>query len=189
MPIEPLAVEILDFWFAGSGEPRDVWFRKDPAFDAIIRERFADAVEAAIDGAYESWTAEPRGALACVLLLDQFTRNIYRGTPRAFAGDRRALAIAQRVVAAGEDVTLAPYERAFLYLPYEHSEDTAVHDQSIAVFSRLRDETGLDGPLEWAEKHAVIVRRFGRYPHRNAILGRTSTPEETAFLEGPNSGF
>ncbi len=187
--MNPLAIEILDFWFGPTKEARDVWFRKDPAFDATIRARFADAVTAAIGGDYESWTQEPRGALACVLLLDQFTRNIYRDTPRAFAGDGRALAIAQQMVASGQDKTLAPYERAFLYLPYEHSEDPAVHDQSMVIFTRLRDDTGLEGPLEWAEKHAAIVRRFGRYPHRNAILGRTSTPEEIAFLQGPNSRF
>lgn len=187
--MDALAADILDFWLGSGNEERDVWFRKDPAFDATIRERFGSAVDDAIGGAFETWTDEPRGALAVVLLLDQFTRNIYRDTPRAFAGDQRALSIAQRVVAAKGDSALKPHERIFLYLPFEHCEDREVQDQSIALFTRLRDETGLDGQLEWAEKHAAIIRRFGRYPHRNAILGRVSTLEETAFLEGPGSRF
>src|SRR5262249_43076144 len=138
---------------------------------------------------YESWLIEPHGALACVLLLDQFTRNIHRGTPEAFAGDGRALGIAQRVVTSGEDGQLKRHERSFLYLPYEHSEDPEVQEQSIPLFTRLRDETGLTGPLEWALKHAAVIRRFGRFPHRNAILGRPSTAEEIAFLAGPGSRF
>jgi uncharacterized protein (DUF924 family) len=124
-----------------------------------------------------------------VLLLDQFTRNIYRDTPRAFAGDARALAIAQATVDAGEDAALDKYERWFLYMPYEHAEDPAAQQQSIALFTRLRDESGLDGQLEWAKKHAAIIRRFGRFPHRNAILGRPSTDDEIAFLQGPGSRF
>ena len=188
-PMNSLAFDVLAFWFGTSAEARDVWFRKDAAFDAAIRDRFGAAVDAAIDGAFEEWCDEPRGAVACVLLLDQFTRNIYRDTPRAFAGDARALAIAQATVDAGEDTALDKYERWFLYMPYEHAEDPAAQQRSIALFTRLRDESGLDGQLEWAEKHAAIIRRFGRFPHRNAILGRPSTDDEIAFLQGPGSRF
>jgi uncharacterized protein (DUF924 family) len=187
--MDALAADILDFWLGSGDAERDVWFRKDSAFDATIRERFGSAVDAAIGGAFGTWIDEPRGALALVLLLDQFTRNIYRDTPQAFAGDKRALSIAQRAVAARHDEALKPHERIFLYLPFEHSEEREVQEQSIALFTRLRDETGLGGQLEWAEKHAAIIRRFGRYPHRNAILGRVSTPEEIAFLAGPGSRF
>jgi uncharacterized protein (DUF924 family) len=187
--MDALAAEILAFWFGPVGQMRDVWFRKDAVFDATIRARFGTAVDAAIDGAFAQWTDEPRGALACVLLLDQFTRNIYRGTRRAFAGDARALAIAQASVDAGGDAALGPYERSFLYLPFEHAEDPAAQQRMIALTTRLRDETGLTGPLEWAEKHGAIIRRFGRFPHRNAILGRPSTDDEIAFLQGPGSRF
>jgi len=185
-----LAQRILDFWF---GPPphaaRDVWFRKDPLFDATIRAQFGDAVGAALGGGYAGWTVQAHGALARVLLLDQFTRNIYRDTPHAFAGDALALATAAAAVDAGQDRDLDRFERSFLYLPFEHAEDVAMQARSVALFARLKDETGEVSALEWAEKHAAIVRRFGRYPHRNAILGRPSTPEELAFLQEPGSRF
>jgi len=184
-----LAADILHFWFGSDDETRDVWFRKDPAFDASVSARFGKVVDAAIGGAFEDWLGDPHTALACVLLLDQFTRNVYRDTPKAFAGDSRALAIASTVVDTGQDALLTPNQRSFLYMPFEHSEDPASQQRSITLFTRLRDETGLAGPLEWAEKHAAVIRRFGRYPHRNAILGRPSTDEEIAFLSGPNSRF
>jgi uncharacterized protein (DUF924 family) len=189
-PVDPLAGDILAFWFGPAPHvERAEWFRKDDAFDATIRARFGPAVEAAIDGAYADWMATPHGALARILLTDQFTRNIFRGTPRAFAGDPVALATAMQVVAAGHDRALAPLERWFLYLPYEHSESADVQILSLALFQGLADETGKRDALVWAERHAVIVRRFGRYPHRNAILGRESTPEEIAFLREPGSSF
>jgi len=181
--------DILSFWFGDGSAPRDVWFRKDPAFDATIAARFGDAVEHALAGDYAEWADAPRGALALVLLLDQFPRNIHRDTPRAFAGDARALAIATAAVDAGYDMSLTPNERSFLYLPFEHAEDAAAQERSIGLFSRLARETGLTSPLDWAERHAAIIRRFGRYPHRNAILGRASTADEIAFLEGPGSRF
>jgi uncharacterized protein (DUF924 family) len=188
--MDPLACAILDFWF---GPPphaaRDVWFRKNPAFDAEIRDRFGVAVAAALAGGHEGWTATPRGALARVLLLDQFTRNIHRDTPLAFAGDPVALATANAVVAAGADRDLDRFERWFLYLPFEHSEDAAVQERSLELFGALAAETGDAGALEWARKHAAVIRRFGRYPHRNAILGRASTADEIAFLATPGSGF
>lgn len=188
--MDPLAAAILEFWFGPRPHAsRDAWFRKDPAFDETIRTRFGRAVAAALDGAYADWSAQPRSALARVLLLDQFTRNIHRDTPRAFAGDAAALATAVAVVASDGDRTLDPFERWFLYLPFEHSEDPAMQDRSLTLFAALAADTGDRGPLEWAQKHAAVIRRFGRYPHRNAVLGRPSTPEELRFLAEPGSRF
>jgi uncharacterized protein (DUF924 family) len=190
MPTEPLVREILTFWF---GEPplveRDVWFRKDSAFDATIRARFGDAIAAARAGAFGEWCHDPHGALARVIVLDQFTRNVYRGTAEAFSGDERALATADDALAKGFDRTLAPVERWFLYMPFVHSEDRAMQERAVAVFSALAMETDLASPLGWAKRHADVIRRFGRFPHRNAILGRTSTPEEIAFLATQGSTF
>jgi uncharacterized protein (DUF924 family) len=190
MPLPPLAHEVLEFWF---GPPplasRDVWFRKDPTFDATIRERFLDAIAAARAGAYGEWCAESHGALARVVLLDQFTRNAFRDTPDAFSGDERALATADDAIAKGFDRALASLERTFLYLPFEHSEDVAMQERSLALFGAVARETDDWSQFEWAERHARIIRRFGRFPHRNAILGRPSTPEEIAFLNTPGSGF
>lgn len=185
-----LCQRILDFWFGPAPHAaRDEWFRKDATFDATIRAHFGDAVAAALGGAYGDWTETPRGALARVLLLDQFTRNIFRDTQHAFAGDPLALATAVAAVDVGHDRALDMYERWFLYLPFEHAEDRTMQDRSLSLFARLRDETGEASALEWARKHAAIVRRFGRYPHRNAILGRASTPEEIVFLQEPGSRF
>jgi len=185
-----LAAGVHGFWF---GVPplatRDVWFRKDAAFDASIKARFGTAMAAALAGAFGEWTATPRGALARILLLDQFTRNAFRDTPAAFAGDARALATAEDALARGHDRALEPLERWFMYLPFEHAEDRAAQARSLALFGALADETGLASPLDWAHRHAAVVERFGRYPHRNAILGRESTPEEIAFLATPGSGF
>jgi len=198
--------DILEFWFgpsrglAESAAPgaastavpaptaRQAWFRKDPAFDDAIRTRFGGAVEAALAGAHADWT-DPAGALARVLLLDQFTRNLFRDTPRAFAGDALALATAKAAIAAGHERALDRFGRWFLYLPFEHSEDAVMQDRSLALFGALAAATGDRAPLEWAEKHAAVVRRFGRYPHRNAILGRASTADEEAFLREPGSRF
>ena len=186
----PLAREILDFWF---GPPphaaRAEWFRKDPSFDAAIAARFGAAIEAALTGAFRDWHSATRAALARVLLLDQFTRNAFRDTPRAFAGDAEALATAIAIVDAGLDRALDAFERWFLYLPFEHAENATMQQRSIELFTRLADDTGDRAALEWAAKHAAVVRRFGRYPHRNAILGRASTPEEVAFLQEPGSRF
>ena len=189
----PLRDEILDFWFGppdspGFGESRAEWFGKDAAFDSAVRARFGSAIDLALSGGFADW-ADPRGNLARVLLLDQFTRNSYRDTPRAFAGDELALSLAQQAVARGDDGSLIPVERWFLYLPFEHAESMVVQQQSVALYTRLASETGLADPLVWAERHAAVIRRFGRYPHRNVILGRASTPEEIAFLATPGSSF
>ncbi len=186
----PLAREILDFWFGPQPHAaRSEWFRKDAAFDAAIVTSFGATIASALLGAFDDWRSEPRGALANVLVLDQFTRNAFRDTPRAFAGDAQALATAIAAVDAGLDGVLDTYERWFLYMPFEHAEDLTMQERSIALFARLAQDTGDPAPLEWARKHAAVVRRFGRYPHRNAILGRASTPEEIAFLSEPGSSF
>jgi len=184
---------VLDFWFGapqspGYGTERDAWFRKDPAFDSELRARFGAGVDAALAGAFDGWR-EPRATLAGVLLLDQFTRNAYRGTPRAFAGDPLALALARGAVARGVDQQLRPVERWFLFMPFVHAESMDAQDASLALFTRLADETGLNAPLPWATRHADVIRRFGRFPHRNEILGRASSPEETQFLTAPGSRF
>ena len=185
-----LAQAILAFWFGPAPHAaRAEWFRKDPVFVASIRARFGEAIDAAIAGGYRDWIAEPRSALARVLLLDQFPRNVHRDTACAFAGDGEALATAIAAVDAGFDAGLDVFERQFLYLPFEHSEDPAMHERALARFARLADHGGPSGALEWARRHAAVIGRFGRYPHRNAVLGRASTPEEIAFLREPGSRF
>jgi uncharacterized protein (DUF924 family) len=179
------AREVLAFWFGPAEERRAEWFRKDDAFDAQIRERFGALVEQALAGALRDWDGTVDGALARVLLLDQFTRNIFRGTPRAFAGDALALDGARTVVARGDDLRLSPLQRVFVYLPFEHAEDRATQSESMRLFETLGDPDFLD----YARRHAAIVERFGRFPHRNAILGRASTAEEVEFLKEPGSGF
>ncbi len=188
------AREVLDFWFGepgtpGHGEPRAQWFRKDAAFDDEIRRRFLALHASAALGECEAWAGEPRGLLALVVVLDQFSRNLYRGDARAFSQDAQALACAERMLAEGWDAGLLPVERQFCYLPFEHAEDLARQDRSVALFAALEAFPQTRGLAEWAEKHRVIVRRFGRFPHRNAALGRESTPEETAFLREPGSSF
>ena len=190
----PLVRQILDFWFGARdtedfGKERRLWFLKDTAVDDEIRAQFGAAVATAVAGGYGEWCTHAEGALARVLLLDQFTRNIHRDTADAFAGDARALATAEDAVARGLDHSLDPHGRWFLYMPFEHAENRAAQERSLALFGALAAETGLDSPLEWARKHADVIFRFGRYPHRNAMVGRVSTPEELAFLGQPGSRF
>jgi uncharacterized protein (DUF924 family) len=193
---------VLDFWFlpdvagagAGAATPgsfptRREWFHKDAAFDAVIRNRFADLIAQALAGGLGEWCDTPRGALARVLVLDQFTRNAYRDTPQSFAGDARARATAHDAIVRSHDRALTPVERWFLYMPFEHSESLADQERSLALFGALAQETGLTEPLGWAERHAQVIRLFGRFPHRNAILGRASSPEEIEFLRSPGSRF
>ncbi len=185
---------VLDFWFgapgtAKYGRPREFWFRKSVATDQVIRERFAPAVEAALQGGLRHWVDDgARGALAVILLLDQFTRNLFRDSARAFAGDAAALAIARDLVATGGDARLAPVERWFAYMPFEHSESMADQRESLRLFGALA-ALGLAEPLAWAQKHFEVIERFGRYPHRNEVLGRNSTAEEIEFLRQPGSRF
>lgn len=185
---------VLDYWFGtpgspGHGQARDLWFVKSDATDAQIRARFLPAIEAALAGGFEDWRATPRGTLALVLVLDQFTRNVFRGTPRSFAGDARALALSQSLVAAGDDRRLAPLERWFAYMPFEHAESLAMQDEAVRLFRSLAEDAGLAEPLDWALKHHAVIARFGRFPHRNEVLGRPSTAEERHFLTQRGSRF
>ena len=182
--------DILDFWFGASdaatrGRPRREWFRKDDAFDAAIRERFLAGYEAAAAHHLSAWEDTPYAALALVIVLDQFPRNMFRGEPRAFATDARALTVARRLVDRGFDRHYLVSERSFAYLPFEHAEDAAAQRRALALFEALGEPGGLD----YARRHQEIIARFGRFPHRNAILGRPSAPEEVEFLRQPGSGF
>ena len=182
---------VLDFWFQPAGGYRPEWFRKDESFDAAIRERFAAEVDTAL-ASTSPGAADDTGLLARILLLDQFTRNIFRGTPRAFAGDAQALALATQLVSSGRDKNLNPWQRWFAYLPFEHSESLIDQERSVALYAALAREMqapAFDSALDYAEKHRVIIARFGRFPHRNAILGRESSAEESEFLKQPGSSF
>jgi uncharacterized protein (DUF924 family) len=180
----------LAFWFGppGSGFRPD-WFRKDAAFDAAIRTQFLSTYERAARGELDTWSESADGALALVLVLDQFPRNVFRDDARAFATDAHARRIASNAIAHGFDRALTPLQRMFLYLPFEHSEDLADQERSVALFESIDDASVRDAVLEYAWKHRDIIRRFGRFPHRNRVLGRTSTPAEVAFLEEPGSSF
>lgn len=175
--------EILAFWFAEAGS--ESWFDTAPEFDALIRLRFGATSEAALTGDLDHWAATPDGALALCLVLDQFPRNIWRGTPRAFAADPKACAVAAAAIAAGHDRAVPPERRPFFYLPFEHSEDLADQERCMALMATLADPELQD----YARRHRDIVARFGRFPHRNGILGRASTAEELAFLSEPGSSF
>lgn len=174
---------VLDFWFRESTPAQ--WFASDPSFDAEIRARFADTLGRALRGELSAWRATPRGRLAEVLVLDQFTRNLGRGSSAAFAGDGVALVLAQEAVAGGALATLDAIECTFLLMPYMHSESPAVHVDA----ERLFREHAPAGNHDYELRHKAIVDRFGRYPHRNAVLGRESTAEELAFLQLPGSSF
>lgn len=186
---------VLDFWFgapdtAEFGSARKAWFTKDAAFDAQVRERFGALVERALRGELDAWADAPRSALAQILLLDQFTRNAFRGTSRSFAGDARALAAASRMVGRRQDEALPPFMRGFVYLPFEHAEGMAMQDEAIRLFNRLASEAPEHADmLDYAHRHRAVIERFGRFPHRNEILGRQSTAEEIAFVQQPGSGF
>jgi uncharacterized protein (DUF924 family)/diadenosine tetraphosphate (Ap4A) HIT family hydrolase len=187
---------ILDFWFGpgqGPSAPNYVkrWFAQDAEFDGLIRHRFEKFMEAALQGGLASWESSPRGRLALILLLDQFTRNLGRHTAAAFAGDERAQRLAREMVDQGIDQTLTPDQRVFAYLPFEHGESAEWQALSLKMYEDLARQAGPDyqNYLEFARKHAVIIERFGRYPHRNQALGRQNTPEEAEFLSGPDSTF
>ena len=181
---------VLEFWFGTPrGASRGEWFRKDAKFDAEIRERFGQVHAAAAARKLEDWRGERESMLALIVVLDQFSRNLFRDDPRAFAQDAHARECAREALARGDDRRSLPVERLFLYLPFEHSEDAADQDLSVRLMSQLDAFEETRGISEWADKHKVIVDRFGRFPHRNACLGRASTPEEIEFLKQPGSGF
>jgi uncharacterized protein (DUF924 family) len=192
--LPPPAVAVLEFWFGARaaatwGQDRPEWFRKDAAFDAQVRSRFGVLIDQALRGALAGWTA-PWGDLAHILVLDQFSRNAHRGNACAYAGDTLALDVAQRLVASGGDRELPPTQRSFVYMPFEHAEDLAVQGESVRLFRELAAvHPAAVRSRDFAERHRTVIARFGRFPHRNAILGRVSTPEEVAFLQLPGSGF
>jgi uncharacterized protein (DUF924 family) len=194
-PLEADAQAVLDFWFGRAddpehGQPRKRWFEKNDAFDAQIRERFGALIERALRGELAHWTATPLGALAQIVVLDQFTRNVFRGSARAFAGDALALSAARALVASGGYRTLNGVQRQFVFLPFEHAEDLAAQREALRLFGELeRDDPVVGDLVSWAQRHLDIIERFGRFPHRNAALGRASTAEEIEFLKQPGSGF
>lgn len=191
--LEIAARDVLDFWFGDHARAR--WFAKDPAFDAEIRARFGAAIAAAAAGALDAWAADRDGALALTILLDQLPRNVHRGSPRAFEADGHARRIAGGAIDRGLDRAAPLDRRPFFYLPFEHGESLADQDRAVELFSRWAAEHAgaaraeADEELGHALRHREIIRRFGRFPHRNAALGRASTPEELAFLAEPGSSY
>lgn len=174
---------VLHFWFEEIESKK--WWVKDPAFDQLIRERFGDLHAQAARGELFGWRKTAEGRLAEIIVLDQFSRNMFRDTPTAFAQDALALVLAQEAVSAGADKALSEAKCSFLYMPFMHSESLVVHELAVELFS----QPGLEGNLDFEMKHKVIIEKFGRYPHRNGILGRESTAEEVEFLKLPGSGF
>lgn len=174
---------VLDFWF-NTLTPAQ-WFAKSAPLDEQIREQFSALLQQAATCELWQWRSEARGRLAEIIVLDQFSRNIFRDTPRAFQQDPLALALAQEAVAQGADQTLTSVERSFLYMPYMHSESPSIHERAVELFN----QPGLENNLDFEYKHKAIIDRFGRYPHRNAILERASSAEEIEFLKQPGSAF
>ena len=177
------AEAVLRFWFVEL-EPRD-WWRKDPELDQRIASRFGALLETAASGALAAWRGTARGRLAEIIVLDQFTRNIHRGSAQAFANDALALRLAEEAVATGAALELPVEERRFFYMPYMHSESAAVHETAMRLFAT----PGLEKNLDFERRHKAVIDRFGRFPHRNALLGRESTVEEIEFLKQPGSSF
>jgi len=191
--------DVLHFWLGAPGDPplRNMkrWYTKDEAFDDECRERFQALLEAGSRGVLDEWKKTPQGRLALVVLFDQLSRNVYRDTPRAFAQDALARDVALDSIAKGDENVFSLIERCFLYMPLMHAEDVGLQHQSVASFNRIAGrgegevKKFLESGLDYAKKHEEIVERFGRFPHRNAILGRASTKEEEAFLKQPGSSF
>lgn len=185
---------ILEFWFgnptdADYGESRKVWFIKNLEFDQEVRSRFLNDYQQAASGQLNHWKVSPQGCLALIILLDQFPRNMFRGQPQAFATDPQALIYAKYTVAQGFDKELLPIQRQFIYLPFEHSENLANQHQCIELFSTLKDYPECASCIDYAHRHFKVIETFGRFPHRNEILGRKTTPEEKEFLKQPGSSF
>ena len=189
----PLAQEVLAFWFADAQAAH--WFARSAAFDAQIRLRFDATVDAASAGRLDDWARTPGGWLALLLVLDQFRRNLYRRDARAWAADDHALALALAGIARGDDQQLPPLQRAFAYMPLEHAEDLAIQEQCVGLFETVCESSApeqrihLHGFLDYAYRHRQVIERFGRFPHRNAALGRTSTSAELAYRAKPGVGF
>lgn len=199
---DPRVDDVLAFWFGRAESDAGIlasrgarWFARDAEFDAAIRERFAPLREEAVRGRLDAWLDTPRGRLALILLVDQFSRNLFRGDVRAFEHDPLARRWSLDGIRAGDDRALRAIERVFFYLPLEHSESLADQQRAVDLFANLRDEApaallgNFAGFLDYAQRHHDVIARFGRFPHRNGVLGRTSTPEEAAYLAQPGSGF
>jgi uncharacterized protein (DUF924 family) len=185
---------ILQFWFgkpdeADYGKSRKVWFTKNPEFDDEVRSRFLNVHNQAAAGELDDWKTTPQGCLALIILLDQFPRNMFRGQPQAFATDSQALAYARHAVTQGFDKELPKLQRWFVYLPFEHSENLADQRQCVELCEQLGDEPEMREAIDYAYRHLRVIERFGRFPHRNQILGRKTTPEEAEFLKQPGSSF
>lgn len=193
---------VLDCWFGAPGpatevvaRQRPLWFAKSAANDQIVAARFAETLVAAGQGDLDNWAASPRGRLALIVVLDQFPHHVHRGHGQSFAYDARSLALALNMIEHGEDARVTPIERVFVYLPLEHAESIEMQDRSVALYEKLVNEAAADerqlfeGFLDYARKHRDVVARFGRFPHRNELLGRPSTPEEIEFLKQPGSRF
>jgi uncharacterized protein (DUF924 family) len=190
--------DILQFWFGGDPDGADAgalvprWFGRDPGFDAQIETRFGATVDRALEGALDAWAGTPEGWLALLIALDQFPRNLFRGSARAFAGDARARELARRGLERGDDARLPALARVFAYLPLEHAEDAELQAHSVALFEALaesQDAPAFEQFADYARRHRDVVERFGRFPHRNAALGRESTDAERAYLAEPGAGF
>lgn len=183
---------ILDFWFGapdqpGYGRRREVWFKRDDGFDAEIRNNFMSDYGAAKTGVYDTWSSESQSCLALIILLDQFPRNMFRDSPDAYATDEKARTVARIAVAKKFDAVVLPIQRVFFYLPFEHSENLEDQDLSVALFNALPDDDGKSQTVSYADRHRDAIVRFGRFPHRNAVLGRASTPEELQYLKDNGS--
>ncbi|MGO4329220.1 DUF924 family protein [Cupriavidus sp. 2TAF22] len=190
------AQRVLDFWFGAPGSAqwnttRKAWFTKSASFDASVRAALLPLWEAVRAGAHDDWALTPLGACARIVVLDQVPRNVFRHDPRSFATDAQALQAARQVVASGADRLLpTPHHRLFCYMPFEHAESRADQAESVRLMRALRDDSeGKVDTVAWALKHQAVIGRFGRFPHRNAVLGRENTPEEAAFLREPGSSF
>lgn len=183
------ASEVLSFWFGTTLEMRKAWFTKDPAFDAEIRDRFLPLYEQVAAGQFDTWMNSAESCLALIIVLDQFPRNMFRGTPRSFATNPKALNIARWAIAQGLDQQLSPIQRFFFYLPLEHSENLDDQIESVRLYEQFRNLPELADTYDYAIRHHDVIKQFGRFPHRNSILDRPSTPEEVEFLKQPGSSF
>jgi len=174
---------VLSFWFEEIGQSQ--WWKKDIAFDRLIKERFGHLHQQAVHCELYQWRMTAKGRLAEIIVLDQFSRNIFRDSPLAFANDSLALALSQEAVSAKADLELSAVENSFLYMPYMHSESLSIHDVALDLF----EKNGIEANYKFEVKHREIIEKYGRYPHRNSVLGRASTPEELEFLKTPGSSF
>lgn len=194
MTVETLVEDILEFWFGIPGydyfdAPRDLWWEKDPRLDETIRSRYFVHHQRAVTGRLDDMAQTADGSLSLILLIDQFSRNMFRGRPESYAGDERARTLAHAALSAGFDQTVSPIRRLFFYLPFEHSETMADQDLSVSLFEKLHETMKWDQSMATVLRHREIIARFGRFPHRNLVLNRRSTPEEINFLKEDHSSF